>query len=138
MAATSPRNKRKTDAKPTEPLGDFSFTTEDGTKIVLPPFKSVKPGVMRKIRKLDQADQFFTILETVLDNRRQAEIDAKRAEMIAAREAEGESDVEIKDRDVEKELDEDPTLDIVDDMDSEEFQDFQRGWFEHSGIDLGE
>ncbi|WP_037183833.1 hypothetical protein [Rhodococcoides fascians] len=137
MSASSPR-KKATPSTPPEALGDFEFTTEDGTKIVLPPFKSVKPGVMRKIRKLDQADQFFTILETVLDNRRQAEMDSKRSELVAAREAAGEKDVEISDRDVEKELDDDPTLDIVDDMETEEFQDFQRGWFKHSGIDLGE
>ncbi|OZE92451.1 hypothetical protein CH298_02645 [Rhodococcoides fascians] len=137
MSATSPR-KKSTPTTPPKALDDFTFTTEDGTKLVLPPFKSVKPGVMRKIRKLDQADQFFTILETVLANRRQAEIDEVRENVIAAREAAGESDVEVTDREVEKQMEPDPTLDIIDDMESEEFQDFQRAWFEHSGVDLGE
>lgn len=137
MAATTPR-KRKVDNEPTAPLADFTYTTSDGTEISLPPFKSVKPGVMRKIRKLDQADQFFTVLETVLDRRRQDQIEDARRELIAEREAAGEADAEVTDAEVLKTLDDDDTLDIIDEMDSEEFQDFQRGWFKHSGIDLGE
>jgi len=69
MAATSPRPKsapRKTDTPDT---GNdlFQYTTKDGTEIVLPRFDSVKPGVIRKIRKLSDVDQFFTVLEALAD-----------------------------------------------------------------------
>lgn len=137
MAATT-RRRRRLENKPTQPRGDFSFTTKDGVTITVPPFSTLKPGFIRKIRKLDQADQFFTMLEEVLDIRWQDQIDEIRENVIAAREAGGESDVEVTDREVEKQMDPDPTLDVIDNLDHEEFQDFQAGWFEHSGVDLGE
>jgi len=45
----------------------FEYTLNDGTLITLPRFDSVKPGVIRKIRKLSDVDQFFTVLETLAD-----------------------------------------------------------------------
>lgn len=134
MAATS-RRRRRVENKPTQPRGDFSFTTEDGVTITVPPFSTLKPGFIRKIRKLDQADQFFTMLEEVLDIRWQDKVDVKRTELEADRDADSP---ELSDREVEKHLDPDDTLDVIDDLEPEEFQDFQRGWFEHSGVDLGE
>lgn len=53
----------------------FNYTTEDGTDITLPRFDSVKPGVIRKIRKLSDVDQFFTVLETLADEDTLAVID---------------------------------------------------------------
>ena len=95
MSATTPPKK------PAEPKREdvFTFDTEAGDTIVLPPFKKAKPGVLRKARKLDQVDQFFTILESLAT---------------------------------------DEALALIDDLESDEFQDLQRAWFENSGIDLGE
>lgn len=136
MAATSRRRRRVENEKPTQPRGDFSFTTKADVTITVPPFTILKPGFIRKIRKLDEADQLFTMLEEVLDIRWQNKVDAKRAELEADRDA--DDDTEWTDREVEKLLEPDDTLDIIDDLENEEFKDFQRGWFEHSGVDLGE
>lgn len=139
MSATSPRSKKTGPAKnSTEPKGDFTFTTEAGDTITLPPF-GAKPGVMRKIRKLSEVDQFFTILEYAVGKRREEQIAEVRRELVAERVAEGQENIEISDSEIERDyLDKDPTLDIIDDMENEEFLDLQRGWFEHAGINLGE
>lgn len=137
MSATSPR-KKSTSATPPKALDDFKYTTSDGKEIVLPPWKSAKPGVLRKLRKLSISDQFFTMLETLVEVRHREAFDAKRDELVAAARTDDNPEPEIDDDDVENELDEDTTLDVVDDLDPDEFQDFQRKWFKHSGIDLGE
>lgn len=95
MSATTPPKK------PAEPKREdvFTYTTEADITVTLPPFKKAKPGVLRKARKLDQVDQFFTILESMAS---------------------------------------DEALAVIDDLESDEFQELQRAWFEHSGIDLGE
>ncbi|MDH6279340.1 hypothetical protein [Prescottella agglutinans] len=96
MAATAPRKKT---VAPKSEVDVFEFTTEAGETVTVPAFKSIKPGVIRKTRKLDQADQFWTILESLAD---------------------------------------DDAIAIIDEMDADEFQEFQREWFGHSGVDLGE
>lgn len=53
----------------------FRYELEDGTEIVLPKFNSVKPGVIRKIRKLSDVDQFFTVLEELADEETLAVVD---------------------------------------------------------------
>ncbi|MBF6428705.1 hypothetical protein IU440_28945, partial [Nocardia cyriacigeorgica] len=53
----------------------FHYETEDGTEVILPRFDSVKPGVIRKIRKLSDVDQFFTVLEALADEDTLAVID---------------------------------------------------------------
>jgi hypothetical protein len=77
----------------------FHFTTKAGAEIVLPAFNSVKPGVVRKVRRLPPVDQFFTTLEMIV----------------------GED-----------------VLELIDDLDSEEFEELQTEWFKHSGVDMGE
>lgn len=44
----------------------FEFATTSGATIALPSLKTLKPGLVRKIRNLAPADQLFTILEAVL------------------------------------------------------------------------
>lgn len=44
----------------------FHHTLPDGHEIVLPRFENVPMGVIRKTRKLGQADQVFTLLELLL------------------------------------------------------------------------
>jgi hypothetical protein len=78
---------------------DFTYTLEDGSTISLPAFNSVKPGLIRRIRKLSDVDQFFTVLEELADE---------------------------------------DTIVKIDDMDHETFEDFQKEWFKHSGVDVGE
>lgn len=51
--------------KTTPDTGDYEYTTDSGVTITLPGFNTVKPGVVRKIRKLGEVDQFFTVLETL-------------------------------------------------------------------------
>lgn len=81
------------------PSTDFTYTLEDGSTISLPAFNTVKPGVIRKIRKLSDVDQFFTVLETLADE---------------------------------------DTIAKIDDMDHDTFEDFQKEWFRHAGVDVGE
>lgn len=43
----------------------FRYDVEGGT-IVLPSLKFIKSGVIRKLRKLDETDQMFSLFETLL------------------------------------------------------------------------
>lgn len=47
----------------------FHYTTEAGDKIVLPRYKHLKAGLIRRVRKLSQVDQIFTALEEVGDEK---------------------------------------------------------------------
>ncbi|MBP2211083.1 hypothetical protein JOJ87_001427 [Rhodococcus ruber] len=99
MAATTPRKKTVASKASASATGEFVYTAESGETITLPAFKTIKPGLLRKVRKLEAGDQFFTILEAVADE---------------------------------------DTLAVVDEMEMEEFTEFQRAWVESSGVDLGE
>jgi len=44
----------------------FHYTLPDGHKIVLPKMENVPLGIIRKTRRLTQADQVFTMLEMLL------------------------------------------------------------------------
>lgn len=44
----------------------FHYTLPDGHKITLPKMENMPMGVIRKTRKLSQADQVFTMLEMIL------------------------------------------------------------------------
>lgn len=54
--------------------GPYRFT-RGGKKYTLPRFDSIKPGIIRRVRKLDQADAMFTILEQVADEETLAVLD---------------------------------------------------------------
>jgi hypothetical protein len=43
----------------------FHHTLPDGYEIVLPHFNNIKLGIIRATRKLPQADQMFTLLESI-------------------------------------------------------------------------
>lgn len=47
-------------------LEQFHYTLPDGHEIKLPKFENVKAGLIRKTRRLDAADQMFTILEDLM------------------------------------------------------------------------
>lgn len=53
----------------------FHHRLEDGREIVLPHMRSIKAGLIRKVRRFDEADQMFTILEAVADDDTLAIID---------------------------------------------------------------
>lgn len=73
MAASSAPRK-SAPRKPVAPVREidtseeFEYELESGETITLPRFDSVKPGVIRRIRKLSEIDQFFTVLETLADD----------------------------------------------------------------------
>lgn len=43
----------------------FHYTLPDGYEVVVPQFGNIKLGIIRKTRKLPQADQMFTLLESI-------------------------------------------------------------------------
>ena len=45
---------------------NFVFETAEGTVLTLPSLAKIKPGLIRKIRRMNDVDQLFTILETIL------------------------------------------------------------------------
>ena len=45
----------------------FHHILPDGYELVLPRFENIEVGVVRRIRKLGQIDQIFTLLEHYLD-----------------------------------------------------------------------
>mgnify|MGYP007087611768 CR=1 FL=1 len=53
----------------------FHYTLEDGREIVLPHFKNLPFGVVRKLRKEDEAEQLFSLVEQVADDNALAIID---------------------------------------------------------------
>lgn len=68
-------------------------------EIVLPSLSYLKPGLVRKIRRLNDVDRMYTLFEEVLSPEE---------------------------------------LEILDDLDPEEFRKLQEGWNEHSQVTLGE
>ncbi|QPK78263.1 hypothetical protein G7Y31_06645 [Corynebacterium lizhenjunii] len=70
----------------------FTYTIE-GKDVELPAIKSLPFGVMRKIRKLEEVDQVFTMLEMVVDEDTMAVLDELPAvavlEMVQAWQEEG-------------------------------------------------
>lgn len=53
---------------------DYTFE-HDGTEHRLPSFATLKSGLIRRIRNLDEADAFYTVLEEVADEDTLAAID---------------------------------------------------------------
>lgn len=84
--------------KPTKVRDDF-VTEVNGTEVRLPSLSYLKPGVVRKIRRLGSIDAMYTLMELVLDE---------------------------------------PTLEVIDEMDPDEYSDMLEGWKTHSGVSLGE
>lgn len=56
-------------------MSSFTWTSPDGVKITLPPLNSLKSGVIRKYRKLDELDFMYSILESITDESELAKID---------------------------------------------------------------
>lgn len=57
-------------------MSDKKFIKKiNGVTITLPTMKYLPSGVARKVRKLDEGDQFFTMLELLLSDDELAEID---------------------------------------------------------------
>lgn len=56
--------------------------THKGQEIVLPPLRSLKAGLLRKVRRLSADDQLFTILEETVDDDTLAVIDDMDAEQL--------------------------------------------------------
>lgn len=55
----------------------FHYTTNAGTKIVLPKFDQIPTGIIRKSRRLAPEDQMFAVLEAYLgdESKQMAAID---------------------------------------------------------------
>lgn len=51
----------------------FHYTTPSGVKIVMPKFGQIPMGIMRKLRREDEANQMFGLLETLSETGRMAE-----------------------------------------------------------------
>ncbi|WP_280246155.1 hypothetical protein [Nocardia abscessus] len=69
------------------------------TEIELPSLSYLKPGLVRRLRRLNGTDQMYTLLEEVLDK---------------------------------------DALDLIDEMDPDEFDAMREAWHKHSGIEPGE
>ncbi|EQM83424.1 hypothetical protein [Microbacterium maritypicum] len=62
-------------------LEKFHYVVGD-TEIVLPKFEDIEVGVIRKIRRLSQIDQIFTLIEHYLDEGQLVAFDTlKRSEL---------------------------------------------------------
>ncbi|MFE3051604.1 hypothetical protein [Nocardia sp. NPDC059239] len=90
---------RKNTTKTVEKVRDDFVYTVDDREIRLPSLANLKPGIVRKVRRLGEVDAMFTMMEMTLDE---------------------------------------DALALVDDMESEVFEDMCDKWRKHSGIDLGE
>ena len=76
------------------------FVTKVGeTEVRLPSLTYLKPGLIRKIRRLGDVDAMYTLMELTLDE---------------------------------------ATLEVIDDMDPDEYAEMLDAWREHSGVSLGE
>ena len=50
-------------------LEKFHYALPDGHQIELPLFENIEVGAVRKIRRLTQIDQIFTLIELYLDEK---------------------------------------------------------------------
>lgn len=53
----------------------FHYTLPDGRSIAVPRFENIPLGVIRRTRRLEQADQVFTLLEELLPETELALVD---------------------------------------------------------------
>jgi len=64
MTSTPTKAKKPKDRQSLE----FTYETESGAVLTIPRFKtSVTSGMMRRYRKLDGLDQFYSLMEDILD-----------------------------------------------------------------------
>jgi len=70
MTRATPQRPRRRQPAPVDPetlnTDDYVFE-HDGQEYVLPSFASLKSGLIRRIRNMDEADAFYTMLEEVAD-----------------------------------------------------------------------
>lgn len=57
-------------------MSEFTYTTESGDTITLPPVGQIPYGVLRKVRKLDPDEQDDALLESIADEATIDKIDA--------------------------------------------------------------
>ncbi|MBF6459802.1 hypothetical protein IU433_12220 [Nocardia puris] len=69
------------------------------TEVSLPSLTYLKPGIVRRVRRMDNIDAMYTVMELLLD-----------------------PDV----------------LELIDEMDPEDYEELLAAWREHSGLSLGE
>ena len=69
------------------------------TEIVLPSLSYLKPGLVRRLRRMNGTDQMYSLFEEVLDEK---------------------------------------TLEVIDEMDPDEFEAMREQWHKHSGVGPGE
>ena len=54
---------------------NFVWTADDGTQITLPSLNTIKAGLFRKHRKLEEVDFVFTVLEEIMPPDELAKVD---------------------------------------------------------------
>jgi len=54
---------------------DYTYTTEAGATITLPPFSTIPFGVIRKLRNEPEQEQVFMLVEELADDAALAEMD---------------------------------------------------------------
>lgn len=72
-----PPRKQPQDRKPPQDATEqFVWFSKSGVQIILPPVGSIPAGLWRKVRRMDDLDATFTMLEGVLDEEALAVLDA--------------------------------------------------------------
>lgn len=63
-------------------LEKFHYETDDGKKLVWPKFDQIPFGVIRKLRREDDAEQFFGLIEEVSTEKELKIIDAMTQQQV--------------------------------------------------------
>ncbi len=86
-------------AKKTGKVKDDYVREIDGVEIRLPSLSYLKPGLIRRLRRLGEIDAMYTLIEEAVSP---------------------------------------AALEVLDDMDPDDYEEFLGGWRDHSGVSLGE
>lgn len=73
---SAPRKPQDRKPKSAEAEECFTFEHDGESHTLKPTLETLTPGFMRKIRKLDDLDAFFTILEELADEDQLAAVDS--------------------------------------------------------------
>lgn len=73
---TTPKKPQDRKPKAVEAEECFTFTHNGESYTLKPTMESITPGFMRRIRKFDDLDAFFTILEELADDEQLAVVDS--------------------------------------------------------------
>ena len=80
---STPRKPQDHQSKSDEVSSEFTYTAESGETITVPRMSHLKFGVARQLRKLDESEQMYALVEAVCDEETLAVVDDMESAEVA-------------------------------------------------------